>query len=105
MLLSLRHLVKSVTCCFLAGSGEDWGGTGEGVSIGLFVPDAEDPPASDVVASDGWTAADTDDELLATVGAVELLAGGLTFDGGMREAGREGGRVSPDCAKLINFMA
>lgn len=49
--LSLSLLVKLITCCFLAGRGEDCG-TGEGVSIGLFVPDPEDP-ASDVVASDG----------------------------------------------------
>ena len=84
------------------GSGDDWGGTGEGVSIGLFVPDPEDP-ASDVVASEGWMAGEAD-ELLATV-VVELLTGVLTFDGGMREEGREGGRVSPDWAKAINFMA
>ena len=33
------------------------------------------------------------------------LTGGLILDGGMREEGRVGGRVSPDWATVINFMA
>ena len=55
MMYMIGTKFKPVTCCFLAGRGEDCG-TGEGDSIGLFVPDPEDPTSevpSDVVASDG----------------------------------------------------
>ena len=53
--MNIAKYIKPITCCFLAGRGDDWG-TGEGDSIGLLVPDPEDPTSdvlSDVVASDG----------------------------------------------------
>ena len=59
--------------------------------MGLLVPELE-PPAmvvlSEVVAREGW--------MLVELRAATLTAGdGFTFEGGMREEGRMGGRVSP----------
>ena len=67
--------------------------------MGLLVPEPE--PATDVlsevVANDGWTP----EETFAAV----TCTGDVTFEGGTREEGRLGGRVSPAWARVISFMA
>lgn len=84
--------------CFLVARGDE-PGTGDGESMGLLAPEPE--PAivvlRDVVANDGCTP----EELIA----VATLTGGFTLEGGMREEGRLGGRVSPAWANVISFIA
>ena len=62
--------------------------------MGLLVPDPAIDVLSAVEASEGVTPAEE-----------AGVADGFTLEGGMREEGRLGGRVSPAWAKEISFIA
>ena len=62
--------------------------------MGLLAPDPAIDVLSAVEANEGWTPAEE-----------AGVADGFALEGGMREEGRLGGRVSPAWAKEINFIA